>query len=209
MPDDHTTYHRSTEGHDPRRGPHGDQSPTAPQRFPDEEQQPVPDDAQGVVGGLPDARPDTGPPEAGPRGRVEPLDAEIVPLSELRQVISEFWLGPTPSPRTLREFKDVDASFAERAFAMSEQSVAASNHEKTVLASADADAIRRGQWMSFSLTIMFIAAAVGSLLLGSEVLAVVFLSPPAFQYLGKLIRTVRRQEDDHIGDEPDSETRKS
>lgn len=86
---------------------------------------------------------------------------------------------------------------------MSEQSVAASNHEKTVLASADAGAIRRGQWMSFSLTIMFIAAAVGSLLSGSEVLAVVFVSPPAFQYLGKLVRTVRHQEDDRISDGTD------
>lgn len=112
--------------------------------------------------------------------------------------MAEVWHGPTPSPRTLAQFGNIDPTFAERAFAMSEESIAASNHEKTLLATADAAAIRRGQWMSFTLTTFFIVAAISALLLGSEVLAVVFVSPPAFQYLGKMVRTVRHQEEDHI-----------
>ncbi|WP_149029419.1 hypothetical protein [Corynebacterium halotolerans] len=129
----------------------------------------------------------------------EVLDAEPVTRGELRHLFAEFWSGPTPSPQTLDDFKQVDPSFAERAFRMSEESVAASNYEKRRLVDGDVSAVHRGQWMSFVLTVVFVAAALISYLLSENVaLSAAFLAPPAFQYLGKLIRTVRNEERDQI-----------
>ncbi|AGF73012.1 hypothetical protein A605_10050 [Corynebacterium halotolerans YIM 70093 = DSM 44683] len=82
---------------------------------------------------------------------------------------------------------------------MSEESVAASNYEKRRLVDGDVSAVHRGQWMSFVLTVVFVAAALISYLLSENVaLSAAFLAPPAFQYLGKLIRTVRNEERDQI-----------
>ncbi|WJY67807.1 hypothetical protein CAURIS_04455 [Corynebacterium auris] len=82
---------------------------------------------------------------------------------------------------------------------MAEQSVAASNHEKEWLARGDVDALKRGQYLSFG---MFIASIVAALSVyfggGSEWLAGAFLTPPIMQFLGKLVRSVRKEEDDRI-----------
>lgn len=107
-------------------------------------------------------------------------------------------MGPTPSPETLKQFKELDPSFAERAFQMSEDSVKTANYERRRLVDGDVSAIARGQWMSVSLTVLFVVAAGLFFWAGSEVLAALCLAPPVFQFLGKMVRTVRQQENDQI-----------
>lgn len=130
----------------------------------------------------------------------EVIDAEFV--SELkRQVVasSYMWSAPAPSPDTLEAYNQVDPTFADRAMQMAEQSIAASNREKEWLAKGDVDALKRGQYLSFG---MFVASVGASLLVyfggGSELLAGLFLAPPVMQFLGKFVRTVRKEEDDKI-----------
>lgn len=75
---------------------------------------------------------------------------------------------------------------------MSEESVRASNDEKTTLAHGDVDAVKRGQYLSAGLTIVFIGGAIGAYVLsGSALFASVFLAAPVFEYLGTMIRMVR------------------
>lgn len=82
---------------------------------------------------------------------------------------------------------------------MSEQSVAASNDEKVTLAHGDVDALRRGQWFSALLTFAFIVAAIVLYWLSDDpILSGLALAAPVFQYLGKFIRTVRKEENDKI-----------
>lgn len=82
---------------------------------------------------------------------------------------------------------------------MAEQSIAASNHEKEWLAKGDVDALKRGQYLSFGMFLTSIGAALAVYFgWGSEWLAGIFLAPPVFQFLGKFVRTVRREEDDKL-----------
>lgn len=141
-------------------------------------------DASGAVAKREDSRPDAVAPEV--------HDAEPVTRGELTEVLSMFWAGPTPSPDTLAAFAAIHPSFAERAFAMSEQSVAASNEEKLTLAHGDVDAIKRGQYLTFALSIVCFFAAGGLYWMSQNPwLSGLTLSPPVLQYFGKMVRTVR------------------
>lgn len=128
----------------------------------------------------------------------EVIDAEFVD-EVTRRVRGYVWSAPAPSPETLEAYKRVDPTFADRAMQMAEQSIAASNREKEWLARGDVDALKRGQYLSF---VMFAVSVCAALAVyfggGSDLLAGVFLTPPVMQFLGKLVRTVRKEEDDRI-----------
>lgn len=110
-------------------------------------------------------------------GVEEPLDGELVSPEVVNQVVRQVistWAGPTPSPETLQGFNNVDPSFAERAFKMSEETVAASNYERKVLADGDIASVRRGQWMAWSGSLAGMLGAITALLLGYEIVAAAF-----------------------------------
>ncbi|MGX1738752.1 hypothetical protein ACWIB8_06225 [Corynebacterium flavescens] len=123
-----------------------------------------------------------------------PLEGEIVSPEVMNQVVravTSMWSGPTPSPETLRDFNEVDPTFAERAFKMSEETVSTSNYERRVLADGDVTSVKRGQWMAWSGSLLGMGCAIGSVYLGHEVVGLAFLTPAFFQFFGSFIRTVR------------------
>lgn len=130
----------------------------------------------------------------------EVIDAELVQETTRQKASSAYlWSAPAPAPETLEAYQKVDPTFADRAMRMAEQSIAASNHEKEWLAKGDVEALKRGQYLSFG---MFLASVGAALLVhfggGSEWLAGIFLAPPVFQFMGKFVRTVRREEGDKL-----------
>lgn len=131
----------------------------------------------------------------------EPLEGELVSKEDIRrevlQIVTSVWSGPTPSPETLEQFNQVDPTFAERAFKMSEQTIETSNYERRKLVDGDVDAVKRGQWMTWIVSTTFGICALLLGLKGHTALAGLFLAPPLFQYFGNLIRTVRTKEKDN------------
>lgn len=123
------------------------------------------------------------------------IDAELVTRGELRKYF-HYWSGPTPSPDTLQAFRDIDPSFADRAFTMSERALEAHNEERLALAHGDIHTVKRGQYLS---ALIVTSCIVGSLVavgvFDSEVLAGLILAPALMQFLGKLVRTVRDRDD--------------
>lgn len=124
----------------------------------------------------------------------EPLEGELVSPALMNQVVravTSLWAGPTPSPDTLRGFNEVDPSFAERAFKMSEETVAASNYERRALTDGDIASVKRGQWMAWTGSLVGMVFAIISVMSGHELVAAAFLTPAFFQFFGNFIRTVR------------------
>lgn len=181
----------------------GDQSPTAKKQKEDGSEQSELYDSQSVgghvqrTGGLSSSHAKRNSEEIVDVDS-EIYDAEPITPSQLTHTFST-WSSPYPPPEVLAEFKRIDPEFANRAFIMAEQSVEASNLEKTTLARGDVDAISRGQWLSFLAVVLFLLAAIVLYAIsGKVILASLALASPAFQYLGKLIRTVRSDENGRL-----------
>lgn len=195
MNDDTQNEERRRSSTSPGSGHNGDESSAAADASPHEGQRPPGDDLQRVEH---DVQRNGQQHSEGAPGEV--IDAELVE-EVTRQIAGSayLWSAPAPAPETLEAYQQVDPTFADRAMRMAEQSISASNHEKEWLAKGDVDALKRGQYLSFG---MFLASVGAALLVhfggGSEWLAGVFLAPPVFQFMGKFVRTVRRQEDDKL-----------
>ena len=195
MNDDPQNEERRRSSTSPGSGHDGDEPPAVADAGPHEGQRPPGDDLQRVEHDV--QRNGQQHSEGSPS---EVIDAELVE-EVTRQIAGSayVWSAPAPSPETLEAYQQVDPTFADRAMRMAEQSISASNHEKEWLAKGDVDALKRGQYLSFG---MFLASVGAALFVhfggGSEWLAAVFLAPPVFQFMGKFVRTVRRQEDDKL-----------
>lgn len=195
MNDDPQNEERRRSSTSPGSGRDGDEPPAAADAGPHEGKRPPGDDLQRVEH---DVQRNGQQHSEGSPGEV--IDAELVE-EVTRQIAGSayVWSAPAPAPETLEAYQQVDPTFADRAMRMAEQSISASNHEKEWLAKGDVDALKRGQYLSFGMFVVSVGAALfvhksG----GSEWLAGVFLAPPVFQFMGKFVRTVRRQEDDKL-----------
>ncbi|WJY73238.1 DUF2335 domain-containing protein [Corynebacterium auriscanis] len=128
----------------------------------------------------------------------QPLEAELIPRDEVRQevtrIMTSIWSGPTPSPETLKAFNEVDPSFAERAFKMSEETVATSNYERKKLVEGDVEAVKRGQWMAWTSSVLCVIGAVVCAVIGQPWVASVLLGPPIMQFGTSLVRTIRKDD---------------
>lgn len=97
-----------------------------------------------------------------------PLEKRNVVISALKQ---ESFSGPLPHPRLLKEYDEIQPGFAERIVAMAEREQA---HrfacDDKVVGSAVASS-KRGQWMGYSIAIIFGAIALTLGLLGHVAVA--------------------------------------
>ena len=195
MNDDSQDDERRRSSTPPGSGRHGDEPSPAANAGTHEGQRSPGDDLQRVES---DVQRNGQEHSDGSPGEV--IDAELVE-EVTRQIASSayLWSAPAPAPEPLEAYRQVDPTFADRAMRMAEQSIAASNHEKEWLAKGDVDALKRGQYLSFGMFLTSIGAALAVYFGGgSEWLAGIFLAPPVFQFLGKFVRTVRREEDDKL-----------
>lgn len=195
MNDDSQDEERRRSGTPTGSGHHGDESSPSSDAGPHDGQRPPGDDLQRVESDV--QRNGQQYPESAPG---EVIDAELVEeVTRKLEGSAYLWSAPAPSPETLEAYRRVDPTFADRSMRMAEQSIAASNHEKEWLAKGDVDTLKRGQYLSFGMFIASVGAALSVYFGGgSEWLAGVFLTPPVFQFLGKFVRTVRKEEDDKI-----------
>lgn len=135
-----------------------------------------------------------------PSNPEQPLEAEILSRGEVRQevmqIMTSAWAGPTPSPETLKAFNEVNATFAERAFRMSENTVETANYERKKLVDGDVEAVRRGQWMAWIISVMCVAGAILCAVKGQEIVAGVLLGMPIMQSATSLVRTIRKDDPD-------------
>jgi uncharacterized membrane protein len=110
---------------------------------------------------------------------------------------SSRWQGPLPRPDDLAQYEQILPGLANRIVAMAEDALEGQVYSEKTLAKGDVDSVRRGQWMAFAL------GGVAMLLGFSIIVAsfwvedlpwwagTPFLSVPIFQFLAKLIRSVR------------------
>lgn len=135
-----------------------------------------------------------------PSDQEQPLEAEIISqgevLQEVKQIVTSAWAGPTPSPETLQAFNEVNPTFAERAFRMSENTVETANYERRKLVDGDVETVRRGQWMAWTISVMCVIGATVCAVKELEVIAGLLLGMPIMQAVTSLVRTVRRDDPD-------------
>lgn len=135
------------------------------------------------------------------------VDAEIIddndPKVKRLVEMSLSWSGELPHPGDLERYEALCPGITSRLLDQKDQSLAiVASRTRTVeravdaeattqetLAVADMEALRRGQWLSWSISMAAIVASIVGLSLGYPV-ALAALIVPIVQVSGKLIRTV-------------------
>jgi len=117
-------------------------------------------------------------------------------IRQQRQVRTQ-WRGPLPKPKDLAEYEAILPGLADRVVSMAEVALNGQVETEKCLANGDVNSIKRGQWMAFTL------GGIAMLLAFTLIVAsffvddlpwwagTPFLSVPIFQFLAKLIRSVR------------------
>ncbi|MFT4126252.1 MAG: hypothetical protein QM662_08485 [Gordonia sp. (in: high G+C Gram-positive bacteria)] len=151
-----------------------------------------------------------------PRNSVEDvsdtIDGEVLPPTEARRIgaVVSQWSGDLPHPDDAERYEQLQAGTFDRLLALNErrmgvierdqelafkreqtvgEAVSAEADVKRSLASADAEALRRGQWMALGISLCALLIAGLGLILGYPV-ALAALLVPVVQIAGQLIRTV-------------------
>lgn len=151
----------------------------------------------------------------------EAIEAEIVdprPGGQIRSIVSE-WSGNLPHPDDAERYERISAGALDRMISLNERRMAVVEHEvrisekrqdtvrlaveaeadvKRALATADTGALQRGQWLSWSISLVALVAVIIGLLLGHPI-ALWGIVVPIAQTGASLVRTVtqaRRDGDD-------------
>lgn len=106
----------------------------------------------------------------------DPDVAEIIeglPTEKKAVMIRAFerFSGPLPHPSTLRGYEEVKEGFAERIMAMAENEQAHRHKCEDKIVSESTATSRRGQWLGFSIAVLFLIASIVLAILGKTVVS--------------------------------------
>ena len=153
-----------------------------------------------------DHRGEDRPGRAGNRelgGLGEVVDAELVGDANPSQVIETLWSGQLPHPEDLERYEALHPGITGRILDQKDRqlevmevrartvarAVDAEANSTEILAAADRDALKRGQYLSWSIALAACVIAIVGLVAGQAV-ALVAIIVPAIQVASRLVRTV-------------------
>ena len=102
---------------------------------------------------------------------LSPAALNILEREFQTSIQKESFSGPLPHPRILKGYDDINKGFAERVLKMAEDEQRHRHHYDEEILKSTKSADKRGQWMGFSIAIVFGVAATWLGLTGNQVVA--------------------------------------
>ncbi len=102
---------------------------------------------------------------------LEPEQRQVIEQSINAILQQETFSGPIPHPRLLQGYEDIQSGFAERIVRMAEQQQEHRIRCEQKMIDGSISESKRGQWLGFSIAVLFLAVATALALLGHPTLA--------------------------------------
>lgn len=100
-----------------------------------------------------------------------PVDKRQAIVNSIIAMERESFSGPIPHPRLLKGYEEVMPGSAERILAMAEREQAHMAERDNRIVTGSLGSTKRGQWMGFTIALLFCAASTALGLMGQPVLA--------------------------------------
>lgn len=88
-------------------------------------------------------------------------------------MMAESHMGPLPHPSIMKQYGEIDPSYPERIMKMTEENNAASIRDNSRFLELSFKERARGQWLSFSLALIFLAVGLVALFVSNSPFAVI------------------------------------
>ncbi|MFD3462514.1 DUF2335 domain-containing protein [Nocardia fluminea] len=105
--------------------------------------------------------------------------------------VAKSWSAPLPHPSDLAGYEAVLPGAADRILQMAEETIQTGSYVERTLATGDAEAIRRGQWIVWSIVVTSIVAALICGLIGQPWLGAAIVGVGSAPILPKIVRSIR------------------
>lgn len=101
---------------------------------------------------------------------LDPKQKDVI-VQSIQAIRQESFIGPIPHPDMLRGYEQVKSGFAERIVSMAEQEQKHRFECEKKIVNGTVSETKRGQWIAFTIAVLFLIAAVALGLYGHDWLA--------------------------------------